>query len=51
MCTRLGGVNFKAYSRPYSDPSLFGFKCFNYREAIRAFPNHTDDFHTRFMVL
>ena len=34
-----------------TNPSFLGFKFFNYREAIRAFPNHTAGFHTRLMVL
>ena len=29
-----------------TNPSLLGFKFFNYKEAIRAFPNHTAGFHT-----
>ena len=34
-----------------ANPSLLGFKFFNYGEAIRAFTNHTAGFHTRLMVL
>ena len=34
-----------------ANPFFLGFKFFNYREAILAFPNHTAGFHTRLMVL
>ena len=45
-------VNFKVYCRPHSEYlSSLAPNSSNYRETIRAFPNHTAGFLTRLMAL
>ena len=48
----LKSVNFKVYCRPHSESlSSLAPNSSNYREAIRAFPNHTAGFPTRLIAL
>ena len=45
-------VNFKVYCRPHSESlSSLAPNSSNYREAIRAFPNHTAGFPTPLMAI
>ena len=50
--TLVATVNFKVYCRPHSESlSSLAPNSSNYREAIRAFPNHTAGFPTRVIAL